>query len=148
MPKASEKRSEGRTRRSFSEIEKQYLMNLVQKEKGILDLKENTNKVLSKKNEAWARIVQKFNNQPSIKAGGSVCSALQLKKVLENLKAKAKKDVAQEKKNRQQTGGGPLEEESVADELSHMVASYCSEVLNPLENSFDDDTGYHNLPGK
>ncbi|XP_064625942.1 fibrinogen silencer-binding protein-like [Lineus longissimus] len=146
MPKASKICFEGRTRRSFNELEKQFLMNLVQKEKSILDLKENTNKVTSRKNQAWDRIVKKFNEQPSIKKGETECSATQLKKVLENLKAKAKKDVAQEKKTRHQTGGGPVEKDTVADDLSHMVASYCSEVLKPLDNSFDNDTDYHNVP--
>jgi hypothetical protein len=134
-----------KSRRIFTEVEKQFLMQLVSKEKNILELRQNTGKVLKAKADAWERIVTKFNAQAS---GGRPCDVPQLKKVVDNLKLKAKKDMAQEKKSRALTGGGSIEEASVAGELSQMVASYCNEVLHPLENDEDDDAGYHETKRK
>ena len=148
MPKAKGKSTSDektpRSRRTFSDVEKQLIMQLVSKEKHVIDLKQNTGKVLTEKKAAWDRIVQTFNAQPGLKP----CEAMQLKKVVENLKSKAKKDVAKETKMLNKTGGGPMEEDSVADDVNHMVTSFCSEVLHPLDNDVDDDTGYHKKRGR
>ena len=54
------------------------------------------------------------------------------------------KDVAHEKKERYNTGGGPSTNE--ASQSSHLITSLCNDVLQPLSNDVDDDAMYHRHP--
>ena len=50
--------------------------------------------------------------------------------------------MSKENKGRRQTGGGTIDPDAKADDTSHMVASLCTYVLDPLDNDVDDDAGY------
>ena len=59
--------------------------------------------MIEKKKKLWEQISAKFSSLP----GTSTRTDPQLKKAWENLKARARKSVAKEKRERKQTGGGP-----------------------------------------
>ena len=116
----------------FSELETRLLATLLIKVKSVLDVKQNASKANRAKSQAWDRIVATFNTQKGIQAA----DVKTLKKVWDNLKTKAKKDVRKEKKGRRQTCGGTIDQDAKADDTSHMVASLCSDVLDPLDSDY------------
>lgn len=67
-----------------------------------------------------------------------------LKKCWENLKSKAKKSVAKEKRQRKLTGGGRADID--ADPLTDAVVAIIPGQMHPLQNPYDDDTDMHDLP--
>ena len=126
-------------RRIASDFEKQVLVQLVQKEK-IVECRENTSKVWKQKKLAWERITKGFNEQ-----NGMIPTDMKhLKKMWDNLKSKTKKDAAKEKKERNRTGGGKMDEAAVAkkDEIFEVVSASIGN-LEPLHNDVDCDASYH-----
>ncbi len=89
---------------------------------------------------AWERITKGFNNQN----GMIPTDTKQLKKMWDNLKSKTKKDAAKEKKERNRTGGGNMDETAVAktDGIFDVVSASIGN-LEPLHNEVDSDAGYH-----
>ncbi|XP_064645929.1 myb/SANT-like DNA-binding domain-containing protein 3 [Lineus longissimus] len=134
-----ELKKEGKKRRNSTDVERQLLLQLVESEKGIIEQRENSSKVWRKKETAWETILKRYNSQKNV----SKLDMKAIKKMWDNMKAKAKKDVSKEKKARHRTGGGVMEEEDKADDSAHTVASICSDVIEPLDNDVDDDAGYH-----
>ena len=65
-----------------------------------------------------------------------------MKKCCDNLKSKAKKQVAEAKREHRRTGGGTPPK--AADAISDVVVSVISDEINPIENAFDDDDQYNN----
>ena len=82
------------SRQYFSELEKSLLMELVDKHKDILENKQNNFKMIRQKNQAWENVLEEFNSQSGVKKRDSK----QLRKCWENLKARAKKSIAKEKR--------------------------------------------------
>ena len=80
------------------------LLQLIEKERTVIELRQNTAKILQDKKNAWDRIATNFNSQKGIEAA----DVKTLKKVWDNLKTKAKKDVSKGKKERRLTGGGEV----------------------------------------
>ncbi|XP_064635804.1 myb/SANT-like DNA-binding domain-containing protein 3 [Lineus longissimus] len=136
-------KKEGKKRRNSTDVERQLLLQLVESEKGIIEQRENSSKVWRQKETAWETILKRYNSQKNV----SKLDIKAIKKMWDNMKAKAKKDVSKEKKARHRTGGGVMEEEDKADDSAHTVASIYSDVIEPLDNDVDDDAGYH-VPAK
>lgn len=124
-------------RRIYSEVEKNLLVELVSQHQKVIEQKDNSTTTLKHKNEAWDTICHLFNSSKGVQSS----TTKSLKKLWDNIKSKAKKEVAMEKKEKYKTGGGPPT--SQASETSRIVSSLCSDVLAPLENNLDDDTGFH-----
>ena len=122
----------GRKSPNFSEYEKSVLVNIVGEFRETLENKQNNANMIREKEKTWEKVAQKFNCESGVKRREST----QLKKYWQNLKAKAKKSVAKEKRERKRTGGG-------ADTLGEQVSSIIEDQIEPLQNPFDDDTDMH-----
>jgi hypothetical protein len=61
----------------------------------------------------------------------------QLKACWKNLKAKAKKDAAEERRGMFKTGGGPPP--MITDPLSKKIIHMIPQQISPLPNPYDDD---------
>lgn len=120
-------------RQYFSQLEKSLLTELVAKHKDVLESKRNDFRTISQKNSLWETLSQEFNSQ----SGVTKRDAKQLKKCWENLKMRAKKVLAKEKRAAKLTGGGVST--SPADEQSSAIASIIPAQIDSLENPFDDD---------
>ena len=122
----------GRKSPNFSEYEKSVLVNIVGEFKDTLENKQNNANMIREKEKTWEKVAQKFNCESGVKRREST----QLKKYWQNIKAKAKKYVAKEKRERKRTGGG-------AHTLDEQVSSLIADQIEPLQNPFDDDTDMH-----
>ena len=128
----------GKKRRLASDLEKQLLLQLIQKEK-FVECRENSARVWKEKKLAWDRITSEFNQQ----SGAIPTDTRFLKKMWDIHEIKNKKDVAKEKKERNRTGGGAIDAASlVRDEICDGVSA-CVGNLHPLRNDVDCDAGYH-----
>ena len=65
----------------------------------------------------------------------SLCKTI--KSPVENMKSKAKKDVAHDKKERRKTGEGP--QNVISDEMSNRISALIPHQMHSLHNSFDDE---------
>ena len=74
-----------------------------------------------------------FSSEPSV----NVHYVKQLKALWKNMKSKAKKDVAHDKKKRRKTGEGP--QNVISDEMSNRISALIPHQVHSLHNSFDDD---------
>ena len=83
--------------------------------------------------KAWESLAEEFNSQ----AGVNKRDCKQLKKCWENMKSRAKKSIAKEKREAKLTGGGTASAEK--DECATAVVSIISAQMTSLENPFDDD---------
>ncbi len=122
-------------RQYFSELEKSILTELVDKHKRVLKCKRNdfrTVKQKKKKNDSWVGLSEEFKSQSGVKTWDSK----QLKKCWENIKFRAKKTIAKEKREAKLTGGG---QDSVGDETATAVAANIPSQIDSLSNPYDDD---------
>lgn len=78
------------SRKIFTELEKNILINLVDKHKSIVELKKNDPSSIAKKQQKWKQIASEFNSEPNVEPRDDK----KLKKAWENLKMKCKKDVS------------------------------------------------------
>ena len=126
--------AEGAKKRSvpISGYEQEQLISLVESHKNIIENKKCDVFMIEKKKKTWKQICTKFCSLP----GTSTRTGLQLKKAWENLKARAKKSMAKEKRERTQTRGGPP---PTPDETAGRIGAIIPGQMNPLENPFDDD---------
>ena len=85
----------------YSELEKSLLIELVGKYKDVLQNKKNDYKIIQQKNTTWETLTQEFNSQSGVHKRES----MQLKKSWENIKSRAKKQLAKEKRETKLTGG-------------------------------------------
>ena len=81
------------SRQFYSELEKSLLVELAGKHKDVLESKKNDYKSIRQKNIAWEALSHEFNSQ----SGVTKRDSKQLKKCLENVKARAKKQIAEER---------------------------------------------------
>ena len=77
-------------RHYFSQLEKSLLTELVRKHKDLLEDKKNDYKTIQQKNKTWEALSEQFNSQ----SGVTKRDSRQLKKCWENVKARAKKQLA------------------------------------------------------
>ena len=121
------------SRQYYSELEKSLLTELVGKYKDVLENKKNDYKIIQQKNTTWETLTQEFNSQSGVHKRESK----QLKKCWENIKSRAKKHLAKEKREAKLTGGGTAL--PVQDEGATAVASIITGQIESLDNPFDDD---------
>ncbi|XP_055997876.1 myb/SANT-like DNA-binding domain-containing protein 3 [Ostrea edulis] len=93
--------------------------------------------MICKKKKEWENIENAFN----ARHGVNTRSITQLKSLWKNLKARAKADVAKERRDRRKTGGGPMEKNT--DNISNAISEMIPQQINSLENAFDDDASFH-----
>ena len=118
-------------------FEQEVLVNIVDSFKSVVESKKNDIHSISKKEKAWNEIVKQF----CAIAGVIKRDRDQLNKNWQNLKACAKRNISQEKREHVKTGGGCQPEK--ADATTERVASMLSMQMHPLENPFDDNTEMH-----
>ena len=121
------------TRQYFSELEKSIITELVAKHKNVIEAKRNDYKTIKQKNMAWEALTEEFNCQ----AGVTKRESKQIKKCWENIKSRAKKCIAKEKREAKLTGGGSASTER--DEGAAAVVSIIQAQMTSLQNPFDDD---------
>jgi hypothetical protein len=114
-------------------LEKSLLTELVRKHKDLLENKKNDYKTIQQKNNTWEALSEQFNSQ----SGVTKRDSKQLKKCWENVKARAKKQLAKEKREVKLTGGGPSTTKQ--DDEAAAVASIIPAQIDSLSNMFDDD---------
>lgn len=122
---------------NFSELEKETVLELVEKEKHIIEDKRNDGRMVAKKEKAWESLTRDFNSRPGVNKR----TTPQLKRLWKNLKGKAKKSLAEERKSRKETGGGA--EVTSVDSISQKVISITPQQIFSLRNTFDDDATFH-----
>ena len=120
------------SRQYFSQLEKSLVTELVRKHKDFIENKKNDYRTIKQKNSAWEALSEKFNSQ----SGVTKRDSKQLKKCWENLKARAKKQLAKEKREFKLTGGGPStskqDDEAVA--VSSTIPAQIDSLINPHED--------------
>lgn len=121
------------TRQYFSELEKSIIRELVGKHKDVLESKRNDYRSIKQKTSAWETLTEEFNSQ----AGVNKRDSKQIKKCWENIKSRAKKYIAKEKREAKLTGGGTASSER--DEGAAAVVSIIAAQMTSLDNPFDDD---------
>ena len=82
-------------RQFYSELEKSLIDELVGKHKDVLESKKNDYKSIRQKNIAWEALSHEFNSQ----SGVTKRDSKQLKKCWGNVKARAKKQIAKQKRD-------------------------------------------------
>lgn len=121
------------TRQYFSELEKSIITELVAKQKNVIECKRNDYKSIQQKNKAWEKLTEEFNCQAGVKKRESK----QIKKCWENIKSRAKKSIAKEKREAKLTGGGTASTDK--DQDAEAVLAIIPAQMTSLHNPFDDD---------
>uniref|UniRef100_A0A8D1H458 Myb/SANT-like DNA-binding domain-containing protein 3 n=2 Tax=Sus scrofa TaxID=9823 RepID=A0A8D1H458_PIG len=80
----------------FSELEKSILLALVEKYKYVLECKKSDARTIALKQRTWQALAHEYNSQPSV----SLRDFKQLKKCWENIKARTKKIMAHERREK------------------------------------------------
>ncbi|EPY81521.1 transmembrane protein with EGF-like and two follistatin-like domains 1 [Camelus ferus] len=88
----------------FSELEKSILLALVEKCKYVLERKESDARTPALKQRTWQALAHEYNSQPSV----SLRDFKQLKKCWENIKARTKKIMAHERREKVKRSVSPL----------------------------------------
>lgn len=119
---------------NFSTFEKMLLTEVMEEFEAIIEDKRTDSSTLEKKEGNWVRLAERFNGSTGIK---ETRDRSQLKACWKNLKAKAKKDAAEERRGKFQTGGGPPP--ITTDPLSQKIIDMIPQQISPLPNPYDDD---------
>lgn len=119
---------------NFSSFEKNLLLVLMEEFGKIIEDKKTDSVTSEKKEQAWAALAEKFNGATGIKEARDKG---QLKGCWKNLKAKAKTDKAEERRQMFMTGGGEYRDN--IDPLTEKVSSLIPQQISPLSNPYDDD---------
>ncbi|XP_075442202.1 myb/SANT-like DNA-binding domain-containing protein 3 isoform X2 [Ascaphus truei] len=120
----------------FSELEKSVLLALVEKYKYVLECKKSDARTIALKQRTWQALAHEYNSQPSV----SLRDFKQLKKCWENIKARTKKIMAHERREKVKRCG-PASNSHQA--LKDKVASMIPEQLYFIQNPPDEETGYN-----
>lgn len=91
---------------NFTIIEKEILLNLVDKYRFIIENKETNGLINKRKKGAWENVAQEYNATQT----SGVRAAVQLKTLYEHMKKTARKNRADEKVQLYKTGGGQYTE--------------------------------------
>ena len=119
---------------NFSTFEKMLVTELMEEFGVTIEDKRTDNSTLEKKERSWVQLADRFNGSTGIK---ETRDRAQLKACWKNLKAKAKKDAAEERRSQFQTGGGPPI--NATDALSKKIIDMIPQQISPLPNPYDDD---------
>lgn len=120
----------------FSELEKSILLALVEKYKYVLECKKSDARTIALKQRTWQALAHEYNSQPSV----SLRDFKQLKKCWENIKARTKKIMAHERREKVKRSGSPL--------LTHVldkekIGSVLPEQLYFLPSRPEEEPEYH-----
>jgi hypothetical protein len=110
-------------RQYFSQLKKSLLTKLVRKHKDLVENEKNDYKTIQQKNSTWEALFEQLNSQ----SGVTKRDSKQLKKCWENVNARAKKQLAKEKREVKLTGGGPST--SKQDDEAAAVVHFCQIVI-------------------
>ncbi|KAM3823147.1 myb/SANT-like DNA-binding domain-containing protein 3 isoform 1-T3 [Vipera latastei] len=88
----------------FSEVEKSVLLALVEKYKYVLECKKSDARTIALKQRTWQALAHEYNSQPNV----SLRDFKQLKKCWENIKARTKKIMAHERRDKVKRCISPL----------------------------------------
>jgi hypothetical protein len=113
-------------RQYFSQLEKSPLTELVRKHKDLLENKKKDYKTIQQKNNTWEALSKQLNSQ----SGVTKRDSKQLKKCWENVMARAKRQLAKEKREVKLTGVGPST--SKQDDEAAAVASIIPAQIDSL----------------
>lgn len=121
---------------NFTEREKERLLDIINEFRPTIENKTTNSTSLKSKNRAWDQVTIRFNSA-SLSARRDTKA---LKKCYENMKKKARVDLANQRTAIIATGGGPYRGD-VSGSTSR-VAAMIGPLLEPLPNPFDSDAGH------
>lgn len=121
----------------FSELEKSILLALVEKYKYVLECKKSDARTIALKQRTWQALAHEYNSQPSV----SLRDFKQLKKCWENIKARTKKIMAHERREKGKRSVSPLLSSHVLGK--EKIASMLPEQLYFLQSPPEEEPEYH-----
>ncbi|XP_029445807.1 myb/SANT-like DNA-binding domain-containing protein 3 [Rhinatrema bivittatum] len=124
----------------FSELEKSVLLALVEKYKYVLECKKSDARTIALKQRTWQALAYEYNSQPSV----SLRDFKQLKKCWENIKARTKKIMAHERREKVKWSVSPAmnSHESLKERVASMIPEQIYFLQNPPEeeSEFQQET--------
>ncbi|XP_057581255.1 tomoregulin-1 isoform X3 [Hippopotamus amphibius kiboko] len=121
----------------FSELEKSILLALVEKYKYVLECKKSDARTIALKQRTWQALAHEYNSQPSV----SLRDFKQLKKCWENIKARTKKIMAHERREKVKRSVSPLLSTHVLGK--EKIANMLPEQLYFLQSPPEEEPEYH-----
>ncbi|NWQ76487.1 MSD3 protein, partial [Columbina picui] len=120
----------------FSEVEKSVLLALVEKYKYVLECKKSDARTIALKQRTWQALAHEYNSQPSV----SLRDFKQLKKCWENIKARTKKIMAHERREKVKRSISPLINAHIIGK--EKIASIMPEQMYFLQSPPEEDSEY------
>ncbi|NXW34556.1 MSD3 protein, partial [Phaetusa simplex] len=120
----------------FSEVEKSVLLALVEKYKYVLECKKSDARTIALKQRTWQALAHEYNSQPSV----SLRDFKQLKKCWENIKARTKKIMAHERREKVKRSISPLINTHIIGK--EKIASIMPEQMYFLQSPPEEDPEY------
>ncbi|XP_049626130.1 myb/SANT-like DNA-binding domain-containing protein 3 isoform X2 [Suncus etruscus] len=121
----------------FSELEKSILLALVEKYKYVLECKKSDARTIALKQRTWQALAHEYNSQPSV----SLRDFKQLKKCWENIKARTKKIMAHERREKVKRSVSPLLSSHVLGK--EKIANMLPEQLYFLQSPPEEEPEFH-----
>ncbi|KAG8139635.1 hypothetical protein E2320_002396 [Naja naja] len=115
----------------FSEVEKSVLLALVEKYKYVLECKKSDARTIALKQRTWQALAHEYNSQPNV----SLRDFKQLKKCWENIKARTKKIMAHERRDKVKRCISPLISNHVLgkEKITNMIPDQVYFLQTPPE---------------
>lgn len=115
----------------FSEVEKSVLLALVEKYKYVLECKKSDARTIALKQRTWQALAHEYNSQPSV----SLRDFKQLKKCWENIKARTKKIMSHDRRDKVKRSISPLISNHVLgkEKITSMVPEQVYFLQSPPE---------------
>lgn len=122
---------------NFSSYERNVFLSLCRPYIDTIECKRSDSTSLQQKRSAWIRIADDFNSDSQV----TVRTSNQLRDLWERIKRSAKKETADELREKRKTGGGPMPR-PVSDETKQIQSMIPSHISPPaeLQNTVDSDT--------
>ncbi|XP_062938339.1 myb/SANT-like DNA-binding domain-containing protein 3 isoform X3 [Cynocephalus volans] len=121
----------------FSELEKSILLALVEKYKYVLECKKSDARTIALKQRTWQALAHEYNSQPSV----SLRDFKQLKKCWESIKARTKKIMAHERREKVKRSVSPLLSTHVLGK--EKIANVLPDQLYFLQSPPEEEPEYH-----
>jgi len=119
----------------FSEVEKSVLLALVEKYRYVLECKKSDARTIALKQRTWQALAHEYNSQPSV----SLRDFKQLKKCWENIKARTKKIMAHERREKVKSISPLINTHIIGKEK---IASIMPEQIYFLQSPPEEDSEY------
>lgn len=122
---------------NYNVKEKEVLLNIIMKYKGIIVNKKTDGVSVNEKKDAWLKITNEFN---SISPNNVLRETNSLKKYYDSIKEDLRKRAGNEKQSCYKTGGGPPSPNShnSGDDLVLNIVN--KKTIYGLSNSYDNDS--------